>query len=194
MPLRTLIEPHHSLDEILEIVRFEFKKACNLKRHPFKYLVMSTSIGVEVNSRYVVLRKFTDTDRFLIFTDSRSEKISDLKSNDNCNLIFFHDGKKLQVRVNGKAIIHQNNAISQRYWNGVKGKSEKAYTAVLPPGKKIEKPEDAYIWDELADSSYFTVIEIIPTVMEALQLNRDQHIRSKYSFLDGIVDATFIAP
>lgn len=192
--MRSLIEPDHSLDEILQMLRFEFNKASSLKRHPFKYVVLSTSTGAIINSRYVVLRKFTDNDRFLIFTDNRSEKISDLKLNDNCNLLFYHNGKRLQVRVNGKAIIHQNNTLTQRYWHGVKGKSDKAYTSILPPGKKIEKPEDAYVWDEHANSLYFTVLEIIPTQIEALQLNRDQHIRAQYIINDGDVEATFLAP
>lgn len=192
--MRNLIEPNHSLNEIFEIVKGEFKKAVALKRHPFKYVTLSTSDGTNVNSRCVVLRKFTNSNSFLIFTDARSEKMQDLKSNDNCSLLFYHNGKKLQVRVNGKAIFYQNNELTKQYWAGVKGNSDKAYTSVIPPGNKIEKPQEAFQWDEKLNSSQFVVLEIVPTEIEALQLNKDEHIRAKFSNVNGDLKATFLAP
>jgi pyridoxine/pyridoxamine 5'-phosphate oxidase len=189
-----LIEPINSLEEIFQIVTLEFKKATNVKRHPFKYVVMNTTNGTAENSRYVVLRKYTVQGTFLIFTDARSEKMTNLKTSNTCSLLFYHDGKKLQARVNGTVIIHQNNEVTQQYWNGVKGTSDKAYTSVLAPGEKITKPEDAYAWDEKIDSSNFTVLEIVPTEIEILQLNRDEHIRAQYANLEGKAEATFIAP
>ena len=192
--MRNLIEPNHSLNEIFEIVNGEFRKAVALKRHPFKYVTLSTSDGTNVNSRYVVLRKFTDSNSFIIFTDTRSEKMQDLKSNDNCNLLFYHNGKKLQVRVNGKAIIHKNDESTKQYWAGVKGNSDKAYTSLIPPGEKIKNPQEAFQWDETLTSSQFVVLEILPIKIEALQLNRDEHIRAKFSNVNGNLEATFLAP
>ena len=85
MPLRSLIEPHHSLNEIWAIVQKEFSKAVSLKRHPFKYIALSTASAGKVHSRYVVLRKYLENNSFLIFTDSRTEKIADLRANEVCN-------------------------------------------------------------------------------------------------------------
>lgn len=192
--MRSLIEPQHSLDEIWTIVQREFHKAVSLKRHPFRYVVLSTGSAGQTHSRYVVLRKYTDHDRFLIFTDRRSGKIVDLSANDACNLLCYHAGKSLQIRINGKAIIHQNDSTTQRYWNGVKNHSAKSYTSVLPPGSVIKNPQEAYDWIEPATSAYFTVLEIIPSSIEVLQLNRDIHVRALFTFGDNAMDATFLVP
>lgn len=189
-----MIEPHHSLDEIWDIVQLEFNKAASLKRHPFKYVVLSSTNGGQVHSRYVVLRKYVDNDRFLIFTDSRSEKITDLTLNSACTIVGYHPGKSLQVRVNGTARIHRNNSTSQRYWNGVKNHSARAYTSVLSPGATINNPEEAYFWDEPISSEHFTVLEIIPSTIEVLQLNRDHHIRALFTPGDPAIMPTFLAP
>lgn len=192
--MRNLIEPHHSLDEIWNIVQLEFNKAASLKRHPFKYIVLSSTNAGYVHSRYVVLRKYLDNGRFLIFTDSRSEKIRDLTINDACNLLCYHPGKSLQVRISGKALIHNNNSISKRYWNGVKNHSARAYTSVLPPGSTINNPEEAYFWDEPVTSEHFTVLEIVPSTVEVLQLNRDHHIRALFASGNPGIMPTFLAP
>ncbi|MDP5101212.1 MAG: pyridoxamine 5'-phosphate oxidase family protein, partial [Nonlabens sp.] len=148
----------------------------------------------QVRSRYVVLRKYLENNRFLIFTDSRTEKIADLTTNDACNLLCYHSGKSLQVRILGKAIIHYNNSVTQNYWNGVKNHSAKAYTSVLPPGSVIKNPQEAYSWNEPATSAYFTVVEIIPSTIEVLQLNRDQHIRALFTLDSESMASTFLAP
>lgn len=192
--MRNLIEPHHKLDDILSIVRYELNKACTVKRHPFKYVVLSTCGNDTVKSRYLVLRKVLENDSFLIFTDARSCKITDLRDNNICNLLFYHPGKSLQVCVSGKAAIHNNNSVSKQYWYGVKNHSFRSYTTVLAPGTKIDEIAQGYDWDEEIGDTHFTVIEIIPTAIEVLQLNRDHHIRALFNFTENNQQATFLAP
>lgn len=192
--MRNLIEPHHSLDDIWEILQKEFSKAVNLKRHPFKYVVLSTVGAGQVHSRYVVLRKYTDNHKFLIFTDSRTDKIADLITNHACNLLCYHPGKSMQVRITGNAVIHQSIDTTQRYWNGVKNHSAKSYNSILSPGTEINNPQEAYLWTEPPGSDHFTVLEIIPSTIEVLQLNRDHHIRALFTPGDPAIAATFLAP
>lgn len=192
--MRNLIESHHSLNEIWDILQKEFSKAVNLKRHPFKYVALSTASAGQVHSRYVLLRKYLENNRFLIFTDSRTDKIVDLTTNEGCNLLCYQAGKSLQVRIHGKAIIHHNNSVTQNYWNGVKNHSIKAYTSVLAPGTIVNNPSEAYDWYGPESSEYFTIVEIIPNTIEVLQLNLDHHIRDLFTFGDNAMDAAFIAP
>ncbi len=192
--MRNLIEQHHSLDDILSIVRYEFVKACTAKRHPFKYVVLSTCASNIVQSRYVVLRKFLENNRFLIFTDARTSKITDLQKNNNCNLLFYHTGKSVQVRVDATVVIHQNTDISKHYWNGVKNHGYKSYTSIVAPGTKITQPAEAYDWDEQVSDDHFVVLEVIPSSMEVLQLNRDYHSRALFDVSDSNVIGTFLAP
>lgn len=192
--MRTLIEPNNSLTEIREIVTLELKKAVASKRHPFKYVAFNTTNAKAVNSRYVVLRKFTEKETYLIFTDARSEKVTDLLANKNCSLLFYHSGKKLQVRVNGIAIIHQNNELSQQYWNGVQGSGRKAYTSINSPRETINSPLEAFEWNASMGDTNFTVLEILPKQIEVLQLNGDEHIRASFTNSDGDWIGSFLMP
>jgi pyridoxine/pyridoxamine 5'-phosphate oxidase len=180
MPLKTLIEEDHSLDEIWKVLDLEFQKSCSAKRHPFRYVVFSTSKEGKSNSRWVVLRKFTERSSFLIYTDARSGKVGEVRTNNFATLLFYNERKKLQVKVQGDVVIHQENELTEKYWPGVQGASAKAYTTKLAPGEPIENKEKGYDWTASGEGSHFTILEVFPSAIEALQLNGERHIRVQY--------------
>ena len=180
MPLKTLIEEGHSLGEIWDILNLEFKKSCSAKRHPFRYVVFSTVKEGNANSRWVVLRKRTEHSSFLIYTDSRSAKVGELQENSSASLLFYNERKKLQVKVQGEVVIHQQNELTKKYWPVVQGASAKAYTTIHAPGDRIESKETGYDWISPEDDQYFTLLEVFPSAIEALQLNGERHIRVQY--------------
>ncbi|MFT4755613.1 MAG: pyridoxamine 5'-phosphate oxidase [Vicingaceae bacterium] len=194
MPLKTLIEPENNLGQIWKVLTDEFEKACTVKRHSFRYVVLSTSNEGNVNSRWVVLRKFTENASFLIYTDARSEKVKEVQSNTSANILFYNDRKKLQVRVSGKVTIHQQNELTKKYWPGVKGASDKAYTTELAPGKLIENKEEGYRWSSSMDDAHFVILEVIPSEIEALQLNGEHHVRCQFVKKDTDWESSFMVP
>ena len=88
-------------------------------------------------SRWVVFRKLTLEQNLLIYTDSRSEKIEDLRENYNSGLLFYNSKQGLQIYFNTVSTIHQNNELTKKYWQGIVGASSENYTTILPPSTPI---------------------------------------------------------
>ncbi|MFB0908405.1 MAG: pyridoxamine 5'-phosphate oxidase family protein, partial [Spirosomataceae bacterium] len=84
-----LILPQHQLEEIPQIIFAELRKGTVQKKHPFRNVVFGTVAEKHPKSRWVVFRKLTENQRFLIFTDSRSGKAAELKKNNSCSLLFY---------------------------------------------------------------------------------------------------------
>jgi pyridoxamine 5'-phosphate oxidase len=92
-----LVLPHHTLEEIPQLLYTELKKGMVQKKHPFRNVVFSTSAQESPMSRWVVCRHITYEQGFYIYTDGRSQKILELNQNPNCNLLFYHDRHGLQI-------------------------------------------------------------------------------------------------
>lgn len=176
MPLITL---ENSLAEVYEELIQEIKRATVDKKHPFRYVVLSTS-GVHVRSRYVVLRALTEEQEMVIYTDNRSQKIEDIHENDRVQLLFYHAGKQVQLIVSGQVNIHANDEMAQSHWEKVKGNAQRAYNTEAAPGKEIQHPEQGHRWKEQMDDEHFAVLTIQPIEMEILQLNRSEHLRATF--------------
>lgn len=175
-----ILKPDHSLTEISQTVVAELRKGSVQKKHPFQNVVLSTIDGDKAASRWVVFRKLTADQNFLIFTDFRSDKVGQLGKNPNCTLLFYHNRQGLQVRINGKAKIHHQNELTKKFWPGVKGNSAKNYTTVLPPGSPISSQKQGEKWDMEFGDEHFAILEITPNEMEVLQLGREGHIRANF--------------
>ena len=85
------ILPNNKLDEIPRIIFSELGKGASKKKHPFKNVVLTTVNEKIPMSRWVVFRKLTSEQNLLIYTDSRTEKIKDLRKNSNCGLLFYNN-------------------------------------------------------------------------------------------------------
>jgi len=189
-----VLKPDHSLSEILQTVKAELRKGSVQKKHPFQNVVLSTVNENKVASRWVVLRKITEEENFLIFTDHRSDKVAQIKKNSNCTLLFYHNRQGLQIRVNGSAEIHHQDALTEKYWPGVKGSSAKNYITKLPPGTEIASKEEGYNWENNPDGRHFAILEIVPEQMEVLQLGKEGHIRAVFTRKKEDWVGTFLVP
>lgn len=174
-----IIKPEFSLDEAWNQVFHELKRATVDPRHPFRNFWVSTiDENGRPNSRTVVLRKFTDENRILLYTDIRSDKAKELNKNPHAMLGFYHKHKRLQVKALGDAKIHHQNELSEQEWKESGHKGAHSYTSLTEPGKPLVTPGDAHHW-KLDDPHNFSVIEIRICEWEFLQLNGTQHLRSK---------------
>ncbi|MGY6741894.1 MAG: pyridoxamine 5'-phosphate oxidase family protein [Cecembia sp.] len=190
-----LIEKGYSKQDVFSALKHELHRGALDKKHPFRFVVLSTSGGHGVDSRYVVLRSIDEALHFFIFTDSRSEKINELIAYPYASLLFYHPQKRVQIRVQANSIIHQQNETAKHRWKSVQGEARKAYQSILPPGHPIHEPGAAFSWNEnLADFSFFSVIELIPTSIELLQLNGLEHLRIRFTYSDGDWTGQWLAP
>lgn len=189
-----IVLPHHTLQEIPTLLFAELSKSTVHKKHPFRNVVLSTVNKELPKSRWVVFRKLTSEKTFYIYTDARSEKVTELTINSNCGLLFYHQRHGLQIRFEGVAQIHQQNALTHTFWPGVMGNSAKNYTTTLPPGTPIESVESGNSFLKETTDTHFVIIEIIPQRMEMLQLGRDGHIRASFKRVNEEWQGTFLVP
>ncbi|MEX2512099.1 MAG: pyridoxamine 5'-phosphate oxidase family protein [Cyclobacteriaceae bacterium] len=170
-----------SLEDTLKIAFNKVMKELHLgvsePDHPFRLVTLSTLGNNQPDLRWVVLRGLEWENRFYIYTDARTKKAADLKKNPQMALLFYHPEKQVQVKVTGKALLHQHNQTSRRHWLNVKGEGRKAYNSMLNSGSLIDNPEKAYRWQTPMDDRHFCVIELVAEKIEALQLNGFNHIR-----------------
>jgi hypothetical protein len=126
-------------------------------------------------SRMVVLRSFSDDWTFEFFTDHRSSKVNEIKSNPTISALFWDPSKRIQVRIEAVAHLHNLDEIAEDRWGNVQGDAQKAYTSVPAPGTPVEAPEDAHVWPASLSLDYFCVISCTAVRISALQLSGVEH-------------------
>lgn len=172
-----ILDFNKSKDEAWRDIKHEIHRGALDKKHPFRFIVLSTGDSGEIQSRWVVLRKVDESLHCYIYTDKRTQKIDALKSNEKAHVLMYHDKKKIQIRCHGRVRIHHQNELSRHHWNTVQGVAKRAYTPVVAPGTPIGNPEQAHEWNPEFEDRHFAVIEFIPEEIDVLQLNRLEHLR-----------------
>ena len=189
-----IILPDYKLEEIPSIVFSELRKGVSRKKHPFKNVVLSTVSGKLPISRWVVFRKLTLDENLLIYTDSRSEKIKNLRKNPNSSLLFYNNKQGLQIYFSTISTIHQNNELTKKYWPGIAGSSSENYTTKYPPGSQINNIDEGQKIDKDLNDKHFSIIELCPINMSILQLSRAGHIRASFIKINNGWQGSFIVP
>ena len=189
-----IILHNNTIREIPSIIFSELRKAASKKKHPFKNVVLTTVKEQNPLSRWVIFRKLTMEQNLLVYTDSRSEKIKNLRKNPNCGLLFYNNRQGLQIYFNAVSTIHQKNELTKKYWQGIVGKSSENYTTVNPPGSPINSIDKGHITDKDLNDKHFSIIEFIPVNMKILQLSRDGHIRVNFVKINNEWEGSFIVP
>ena len=176
-----LFSENESLTEIWQSLVHELHRGALDPKHPFRYTNLGTigKTGPEV--RTVVVRSISKELEFYIFTDFRSEKVAELSANPSASLHFYHQGKRVQVRIKATAKIHHQDQVSQAFWSKVQGDAQKGYTLTLAPSTPISGPNEAFDWIENGDDRFFTVLKLISDSIEVLQLNGLRHLRILFS-------------
>lgn len=163
--------------DIRQSIKHELHRGALDPKHPFRYMNLGT-VGQEFPQvRTVVLREVTSSLDFLIFTDFRSEKVSEIQSSPMVALHFYHPKKMLQIRVEAKAEIHFQDEISEQYWKKIPDARKSEYTGSLASGAPISDPDLGW---ELSEKSFFAVLKITPQRIEALQLGKEGHLRIQF--------------
>lgn len=191
----SIIKQQINLEKAWELVLKQLEQASEDPGHAFRYVTLATvSSGNAPSQRMVVLREFNKDDMlFTIFTDSRSDKVEEIRTHETVSLYFYDYEEKLQVRICGPASVITEGNRKMKYWRDSGSKGAHSYTSFKSPGEIIHDPEEAYAWD-LENANHFCVIEIKAESMKFLQLNGHRHIRASQHFSDGSWKQYWIAP
>ncbi|WP_340105144.1 pyridoxamine 5'-phosphate oxidase family protein [Rhodohalobacter sp. 8-1] len=194
-----LIQKDHSLDKAFNEVHDQLKRAGVDTRHKFRFFSVATvnaSKKIIPQSRMVVLRSFSDDWAFEFYTDHRTSKVEEIESNPIISALFWDPSKRVQVRIEAEAAIHNQDDLAESRWKDVQGDAQKAYTPVVSPGSVVDKPEDAHKWPDAYRYDYFTVIVCSAVKIKALQLSGMEHLAflCKRSHESDSWDKNWIAP
>ena len=148
--------------------------------------------------RTVVLRHVNKSKNTISFhTDIRSKKIEELKDNNKLSMLFYDHGKKIQLKISGDAIIHNENDQSRNAWDQSRSFSKKCYIAENAPGTSSDKPVSGYLPEheqdlpneDVLEKGYanFTLVEIQISNIEWLYLHRDGHRRALFTFENNVL-------
>ena len=174
-----LIQKDQSLDAAFTEVHDQMKRAGVDNNHKFRFFSVATqkaSNDTIPQSRMVVLRSFSDDWTFEFYTDHRSSKVEEIKKNPVISALFWDPSKRVQVRIEAEATIHNQDELAGDRWKDVQGAAQKAYTSTIAPGSEIDSPDEAHDWPESYSSDYFTVVSCKPFRFKALQISGMEHL------------------
>ena len=133
------MERFHTLDEYLDGCWQLLRLATQERKASFRTPVLATVDGGAPRLRTVVLRRVAVAERLLLFyTDRRSAKVSELRENPQAGCLFYDEGRKLQVRVQGRCRLHAGDELSQQCWRQLPVAGRRSYATVEPPGRPAE--------------------------------------------------------
>ena len=155
--------------------------------------------------RTVVLRHVDKKNNTISFhTDIRSSKIDEIKKNNAVTMLFYDHGKKIQIKVSGKAEVNHKNDKAKIAWDNSRSFSKKCYVVEKAPGTPSDEPTSGYLPehenelpdDDLLQNGYnnFTLVEIQIHSIEWLYLHRQGHRRALFTSTNGSLNKEWLTP
>ena len=154
------------------------------QRSPFTLMQLAT-IGEDgaPKLRTIVLRRFDEETGSLSFiADLRSPKVREIKANPLVSLAAFDGGNAVQLRIDGRAAIIEDETQKRAFWNSLRPHTHILFRSPLPPGTALAFPQDAAFGNADPEAAYaqFCLIEIALTHLEWLDLSSEQHTRCSF--------------
>jgi 3-hydroxyisobutyrate dehydrogenase len=165
-------------------------------RTPFHTPSIATLHQGEVNLRTVVLRKTLPTERELRFhTDIRSPKWQELSHNSSISALFYDESDRIQLRVKGKAVLHQTNEITAEAWQKttlssrccyLTEHSPSSFSAISTSGLSEDIEQENFTL-AASESGYsnFGIVSIHVQSIDWLWLNHAGHRRAFFDYEKG---------
>ena len=194
------IREKESLDLALENALNKLKRAVKKRNDDLHLLnVVTVDYQNKPNTRNVVLRDFSFDNLTIRFhTDKRSSKIKDIRSNKSICLIGYDKKAKLQIRIDADAYSIDDREILKDIWKKMYPMSRECYRVSKSPGEKIESLNEVTFDEDdetnLIGFDNFAAIQCDIKTIEVLYLSHINHIRAKYTKIDGILKGEWIIP
>jgi pyridoxine/pyridoxamine 5'-phosphate oxidase len=169
------------------------------RRSAFHTPVLATHSADGPQARVLVLRAVDVAARTLTFhTDTRSAKLPELATDNRAALTFYDAARKVQLRFNGVASVHANDALSRQRWAAARPSSLRCYLGAQPGATSVEptsglpaqvegrEPELQEL--EIAEQN-FAVLQIAVQRMEWLHLHTRGQRRAAFVWADAAAGA-----
>ena len=185
---------YDDLEQTLETAWILLYRAAIDRHSPMHTPVLAnTGIDGTASARTTVLRHVDRQNRRLrIHTDMRSPKVEQLAQRPQCQVVAYHPGHKVQLRMGGNAKIHNADSAARDFWSQTSLSSRRCYLADHPPGTPSPVPTSALpdvVSGRVPDESesepgfgQFAVLLITIDTLEWLYLAARGHRRARISW------------
>jgi pyridoxine/pyridoxamine 5'-phosphate oxidase len=163
---------------------------------PFRTPALATAgPGAAPGLRTLVLRRFLPDARAVeLHTDARSPKMAALRADPRAALLFWHAGRRVQLRLEGPVTIATGPEADQS-WAALPPGSRATYAVSLPPGTPIANPAEARPdLPPAAARAVFTVLRLGFDTLEYLSLARGAQCRARFVWSGETLVATWLVP
>ena len=133
--------------------------------------------------RTVVLRAADCAEGTLRFhCDRRSDKAAEIRARPACALAAYDDAAKVQIRVEGRASLHTDDAVADAAWAGSRAMSRVCYGSepgpgtALPAGGAYTLPDEASA--AVQGRPHFAAVVVRAERLDFLYLDRRGHRRA----------------
>jgi hypothetical protein len=170
------------------------------RRSPFHAPTVA-SIGLDgrPRARVVILRGCEPSAAALRFhTDRRSSKFEELSADPRIALTGYDAGAKIQIRAEGRAMLHIEDAVADAAWEGSRAFSRVCYGVTPGPGVEIAEGGDFDLptadAEIAAGRANFCAVRVALESFEWLYLAHDGHRRARFSLRGGATESVWLTP
>ena len=161
--------------------------------------VLATLADGHPRARTVILRAADSVSGTLRFhCDRRSDKARELVSHPACALTAYDAAAKIQIRVEGFATVHTDDAVADSAWAGSRAMSQVCYGAMPGPGTALPTG-GAYALPAETEATilgrpHFAAVVVRAERLDFLFLDRRGHRRAAWRRDRDRWDAGWLAP
>lgn len=168
-------------------------------RSGFHLPTLATLAGEGPRLRTIVLREAEPRAGTLRFhCDRRSDKAFELAENPACALAVYDAEAKIQIRIEGRAVLHTDDAVAEAAWAGSRPMSRVCYAAEPPPGTALLAGNAYTLADEATAARTgrrnFCAVVVTAQRLDFLYLDRRGHRRAAWCRDGDGWDGGWVAP
>ena len=168
-------------------------------RSGFHLPTLATLAGEGPRLRTIVLREAEAGAGTLRFhCDRRSDKAFELAENPACVLAVYDAEAKIQIRIEGRAVLHTDDAVAEAAWAGSRPMSRVCYAAEPPPGTALLAGNAYTLADEATAAKTgrrnFCAVVVTAQRLDFLYLDRRGHRRAAWCRDGDGWDGGWVAP
>lgn len=187
-----------TLDEVLREALDLLRDGVDGRDSPYRTLALATmDADGGANLRTVILRAFDPAARSLaIHTDARSAKVAQLAANPLVALHGWDAGRRLQLRLRGRATLHAGDATARAAWEALPPLGRQLYRVRQVPGTAIADPA-AVSFDEVPEAMGFAAFVVVAVAfdrLESLRLTHGGQMRARFEWPAGALAASWLVP
>lgn len=147
-------------------------------------------------ARTVVLRSVDAVGHRIGFhTDARSDKFFELRADPRAALHFYDAAAKKQIRIEGTATLHCQDALASAAWHAAGRSARRTYASEPAPGAPLVGPDDAvFAADDATAFERFAVAMLRIESLDWLYLRAAGHRRLQFVRAADALVPRWLAP